>query len=113
MATILHITTRGFWQRALDQGDYTADSLDTEGFIHCSTPEQLLFVADSRYRGETALILLCIDTDLVEPEIRYEGEIDQFPHIYGPLNLDAVFKLVDFPPGPDGMFTMPEDVPAG
>ena len=113
METILHITTRGFWQRALNHGAYTVECLATEGFIHCSTPAQLLFVADSRYRGETGLIVLCIDTSLVEPEIRYEGEIDRFPHIYGPLNLNAVYKLVDFPPGPDGTFTMPEGVPTG
>lgn len=112
MDTILHITTRGYWQHALDQGVYTTDSLDSEGFIHCSTPAQVTFVADSRFRGETGLILLCIDPGLVEPEIRYEGEIDQFPHIYGPLNLNAVYRLVDFPPKPDGTFELPPEVTA-
>ena len=104
---ILHITTRGLWQEALDAGIYRADSLATEGFIHCSLPEQVVFVADSRFRGQTGLILLCIDTGRVEPDIRYEGEVDQYPHIYGPLNTDAVVDILDFPPNNDGSFALP------
>lgn len=110
MATILHITTRGLWQRALEEGVYTVESLETEGFIHCSLPEQVAFVASNRFRGEGGLILLCIDSGLVQSEIRYEGEIDRYPHIYGPLNLDAVYRLVEYEPGPDGTFTTPDNV---
>ncbi|CAN5660541.1 MAG: DUF952 domain-containing protein [Chloroflexia bacterium] len=104
---ILHITTRRQWQQALESGVYTADSLETEGFIHCSLPKQVVFVANSRYRGETGLILLRIDSDRAAPEIRYEGEIDRYPHIYGPLNTDAVIDLLDFPPENDGRFILP------
>jgi uncharacterized protein (DUF952 family) len=110
MQTLLHISTRGLWQRALEEGVYTDPSLEREGFIHCSLPEQVAFVASSRFRGESGLILLCIDADLVGPEIRYEGEIDQYPHIYGPLNLDAVYRIVEYEPGPDGTFTTPDNV---
>ena len=111
MAIILHITTREDWQQALEQGAYTHASLTTEGFIHCSTPEQVTQVADLRFRGEAGLILLCIDSSLVAPEIRYEGEAEKYPHIYGPLNLNAVSALVEFPPGPDGTFSLPPEVP--
>lgn len=110
-SVILHITTRGQWQRALDAGVYSADSLETEGFIHCSLPEQVVFAANAHYRGETELILLCIDSDRVEPEIRYEGEIERYPHVYGPLNIDAVVDIVDFPPESDGRFTLPANLP--
>lgn len=104
---ILHITTRGQWQHALDAGVYTVGSLESEGFIHCSLPEQVVFAANAHYRGETGLILLCIDSNCVEAEIRYEGEIDRYPHVYGPLNIDAVVDIVDFPPESDGRFTLP------
>lgn len=107
MDLILHITSRGQWQQARETGVYTSNSLETEGFIHCSLPEQVVFVANSRYRGETGLILLCIDSDRVKPEIRYEGEIDRYPHIYGPLNTGAVVDIIDFPPESDGRFTLP------
>lgn len=108
---LLHITTPRQWQHALDAGIYTADSLETEGFIHCSLPEQVVVAANAHYQGETGLILLCIDGDRVHAEIRYEGEIDRYPHIYGPLNADAVVDIVDFPPESDGRFTLPSNVP--
>ena len=107
---ILHITTRQEWQHALEAGAYTADTLFTEGFIHCSLPGQVVDVANARFRGNRGLILLCIDPDAVEADVRYEGETERYPHIYGPLNLDAVTRIIDFPPDPDGRFTLPDGV---
>lgn len=108
---LLHITTRAQWQHALANGIYTADSLEAEGFIHCSLPEQVVVAANAHYRGETGLILLCIDSNRVETEIRYEGKIDRYPHIYGPLNTDAVVDIVDFPSDSDGCFRLPSTLP--
>ncbi len=115
MTLILHITPRKQWQDALESGMYVTRSLATEGFIHCSLPRQVVFVANSRFQGETSLVLLCIDSGRVASDIRYEGEIDEFPHLYGPLNIDAVTAVLDFPPGPDGRFSLPQtflDLPA-
>lgn len=111
MQTIFHITPSHNWQQALPAGAYTADSLTSEGFIHCSTADQILGVANARYVGQHGLVLLAIDAGRVRPEIRYEDCYEtgqQFPHIYGPLNLDAVIQLFPFEPGPDGRFEMPQ-----
>ena len=54
-------------------GATSRSSLPPEGFIHCSTPEQVIQVANARFRGRTDLLLLTIDTDKVGPEIRYEN----------------------------------------
>ena len=81
-----------------------------EGFIHCSTPAQVLQVANTRFRGRLDLLLLSIETDRVEAEIRYEnleGAEQLFPHIYGALAPDAVVRVTDFKPGADGSFTLP------
>jgi uncharacterized protein (DUF952 family) len=103
---ILHISTAAAWAEAQRAGAYRADSLATEGFIHCSTPAQVAVTANRLYRGRRDLILLRIDPRKVAPEIRYDpaanGEL--FPHIYGPLNLDAVVEIIPFPPGADGTF---------
>jgi uncharacterized protein (DUF952 family) len=109
---ILHITTRSEWENALAEGAYRADTLASEGFIHASTHEQVLGVANARFRGTAALVLLVIDPALVEPELRWEeSEPSQppFPHIYGPLNVDAVVNVVSFPEGPEG-FSLPPGV---
>ncbi|MBW4693101.1 MAG: DUF952 domain-containing protein [Lyngbya sp. HA4199-MV5] len=108
MALILHITTRSHWQNAQQEGIYTADSLETEGFIHCSTPTQVVSTANAFFHGQPGLVLLCVESDRVQSAIRYEavnGEL--FPHIYGSLNLDAVTQAIDFEPNADGTFTLP------
>ncbi len=107
---ILHITHQDQWQQALQTELYYADSLLTEGFIHCSAPEQIVGVANRFYRGQDSLVLLCIDPDRVTAAIKYEAVDGQvFPHLYGALNLDAVINVLDFPVNPDGIFTLPAD----
>jgi uncharacterized protein (DUF952 family) len=96
---LLHITPLTDWQNAQKTGLYQADSLNTEGFIHCSTQEQIDGVAERFYRGRSGLVVLVIDQQRVEAEIRLEnleGGSQLFPHIYGPLNLDAVIEVRPF-----------------
>jgi uncharacterized protein (DUF952 family) len=109
---IYHITKRDDWQNAMPSGTYRGDTLDTEGFIHCSTADQVVRTANKYYRGESGLVLFHIDPERVNAEVKYEASPsdsnDKFPHIYGPLNMDAIVRIVDFPPGTDGTFQMPE-----
>jgi uncharacterized protein (DUF952 family) len=112
MATIFHITTRGAWEAARPEGSYRPEAFAAEGFIHCSTRGQVVGVADARFRGRSGLVLLCIDTERVGPEIVYEnleGGRELFPHIYGELNADAVVDVLEFEPGADGYFSFPQD----
>jgi uncharacterized protein (DUF952 family) len=102
---ILHITTRPDWQAALEAGEYRADSLDSEGFIHCSTSEQIAATANRFYVGQSDLLLLHIDPELLAAELRWEPADGQdFPHIYGPINLDAVVGVEAFDPNGQGVF---------
>jgi len=109
--TILHITRRGDWERAKSLRLYRGDTLDSEGFIHCSMENQVLTVANTSFRGQKDLVLLCIDLEKVGSEVRFEGPSpgELFPHIYGPLNLDAIFNVLDLEPGKDGKFQLPGD----
>lgn len=119
---ILHITRHADWKAAQQSGTYRGDTLDSQGFIHCSTADQVLPVANFIFRGQKDLVLLVIDPDRVEPEVKFEPPInphtgkmetdksDLFPHIYGALNLDAVVNVVDFPPNEDGSFTLPAEI---
>ena len=98
---IYHITYQVDWSSALDAGVYTADSLASQGFIHCSTREQVLPVAERYYAGQTGLVLLCIEEEKLTAPVRYEnleGGEERFPHIYGPLNLEAVVQALAFSP---------------
>lgn len=110
---ILHITTAAEWEAAQALGDYRLDTLDTEGFIHCSTREQVLGPANAMYRGRADLVLLVIDPSRLAANLVYEDSHETgvlFPHLYGPLNLDAVTQVVPFPPRTDGTFELPPDL---
>ena len=107
MDTLFHICDRADWREAQGRGEYRAASLDTEGFIHCSTAGQVAATADRFYHGRHGLILLVIDPARVRPEVRFEpADGSLFPHVYGPLNLDAVVDVQEFEPGEDGAFRM-------
>ncbi len=110
MATIFHITKRAEWERAKQEGTYQAPSLASEGFIHCSKDDQVIRTANRLFSGQMGLVLLEIDTHRVKAEIRYEnceGGQEEFPHIYGALDLDAVVRVLTFEPGENGSFAMP------
>lgn len=88
---IYHITLAERWDVANESGHYVADSLDTEGFIHCSTVEQVERSLNRFYKGHPEVLLLQIDPERLASELKYEpAHGEDFPHIYGPLNLDAV-----------------------
>jgi uncharacterized protein (DUF952 family) len=109
---IYHIAASADWDQARSDGHYTTSTrgqtLAEQGFIHGSTAEQVAPVANMIYKGEPDLVVLVIDTDRVGPEIRWEdvpGWDAPFPHIYGPLNADAVIGARPLRPGPDGEFS--------
>ena len=110
---IYHITEQKAWQHAQANGVYTAPSLSSEGFIHASTLEQVVGTANFLFRGQSDLVLLVIDASKLTHELRFEeapGTNQKFPHIYGPLNFNAVQKVVAFPHTPQGDFTLPSDL---
>jgi uncharacterized protein (DUF952 family) len=117
---IFHIAVRAEWDVASPELGYIPPSITAEGFIHCSTREQVVETANLFYRGRTDLVLLVIDEKLLAAPLRCEtpkGKDDvraalSFPHIYGPLNLNAVLSTDPFPCGTDGTFELPSSLRA-
>lgn len=107
---IVHFCPRAAWEAARADGRYAADTLATQGFIHCSTPERVHVPANALARGRTDLVLLEIDeARLPSPPAWEAGDPPDpggalFPHVYGPIPVDAVVAVHDYPPGPDGTF---------
>ncbi len=119
---ILHITRKDDWENAKRGGEYIAESLKTDGFIHCSTPKQTAETANLFFKGQKGLVLLCIDEQKLSSTCKYEDPAgpgaDQqdprldllFPHIYGPINLASVINVVDFQFNEDGFFELPHEL---
>jgi glutathione S-transferase len=98
-AMIFHITDTATWQQSQQQGRHTASTrgvdLAEEGYIHCSTEEQWRGVIQRYYADATDLILLHVDEQRLTSPLVYEqlpGAPGTFPHVYGPINLDAVVE---------------------
>jgi uridine phosphorylase len=110
MSIIVHITPYSAWLADAESGEYRTASLAREGFIHCSRVSQVVGVANSQFHGERDLVLLCIERERVNASIVDEDCYEtgqRFPHIYGPLNRDAVMQVLPFPPDVDGNFYLP------
>lgn len=132
---IFHVTNLMDWIDAQKKGEYRmatpGRNLDQQGFIQGATEGQVVGVANTLYRGARNLVLLVIETRKVKSEIRWEparvqnpeaqrvasevkyenpeaaGEL--FPHIYGPLNADAVAAAIPLGVAFDGRFRFPKD----
>jgi uncharacterized protein (DUF952 family) len=100
---ILHLTELSLWDAAREQGAYTMSTrgrtLAEEGFIHCSTRTQLpavaAFLYDS-YGGPDELVVLVVDPERLDVPVKYEAPEpggEAFPHVYGPIPVDAVVRV--------------------
>jgi glutathione S-transferase len=103
------------WTHAQGAGDYRVSTigrlLDDVGYIHCSFDHQVQQVADAFYRGRSDVLLLTIDESKLTSPIREEnaeGTNVVFPHIYGPLNLDAVVSARRLGQASDGTLSIVE-----
>jgi uncharacterized protein (DUF952 family) len=112
VSVILHIAKIEQWEKAMIEGVYRGDTLDSQGFIHCSTPQQTVKVANALFLAQKGLVILCIAANKVQSEVRYEGAGSEelYPHIYGPLNINAVIKVADFEPAKNGKFVLPKEI---
>lgn len=108
MHTIFHITNQIDWEQAQNDGSYRADSLASEGFIHCSERYQVAETLNRIFHGQTGLIVLEIDPANLRSPLLYEESYQgqRFPHIYGPLNLDAVIQVHPLSPDLQGSFSI-------
>ncbi|MDI1242390.1 MAG: DUF952 domain-containing protein [bacterium] len=92
---IYHIVLPEIWERAKHNSTYAAESLESEGFIHCSYEDQLDGVIGRYYSDAPDLVILKLDVNKLTSKLVSEpstgGEV--YPHIYGPINLDAVVEV--------------------
>lgn len=107
---LVHLCGRDEWSRARAAGEIRPDASGGGRFIHLSAPGQVHLPANRLYRGRDDLVLLHIDPAGLDSEVRWEPGVPTdpeamlFPHLYGPLPVDAVIRVTDYRPGADGTF---------
>ncbi|HET6527601.1 MAG TPA: DUF952 domain-containing protein [Balneolaceae bacterium] len=106
---LFHITTREAFSEFKNSPNYEPESLETEGFIHCSSGAQINETANRLFAGLSKILLLVIDVSTLRPDVKYELDEEtgqKFPHIYGPLNKDSIMDKIDIPAEDDGSFNI-------
>jgi uncharacterized protein (DUF952 family) len=96
MSIIYHLTTKPEWEQAQARGHYESASLADEGFIHCSEERQIPGVIERYFKEKKQLVKLVIETTRLTSPLYYDWSPsieDTFPHVYGPINLDAVLSV--------------------
>ena len=107
---IYHITSAAEARQAATRGEYLPQAFTADGFIHCSHPHQVCRVANARFTGQRDLVLIEIDParagcNIIDENL--EGGSELFPHVYGPLPMSAVVRILDFPCDDTGRFDLP------
>lgn len=113
MNLIYHIISESDYHAAKEKGAFAPESLNDEGFIHCSFAEQVCCVADTFYSAQASLLLLEIDRRLTQCEVIDEDLYDlneRYPHIYGVLPMAAVVKIHRLEKAVSGKFSLPKSV---
>lgn len=106
---ILHCMKESTWNSVKDHAYYGKESIDACGFIHCASIENFWRVAPNLKDMAEPLLLLYIDTNKVEAEVKWEDDGNygrKYPHIYGELNLDAVVKVAPLLKDEQGEFIL-------
>lgn len=115
MQYLYHIAKKQDWVNAQKVGIYAVGSLhrnfEEDGFIHLSYAYQANVVADMIYHDTPELVLLVIDPAKLTAKVvdeRADPSQGLFPHLYGPLNVDAVIDVRQYEPSDDGRFPVVE-----
>ncbi|NLU81382.1 DUF952 domain-containing protein [Rhodococcus sp. HNM0569] len=112
---LVHLCSRAEWERSRAEGERRPDGFDPHGaaadrFVHLSTPEQVHLPANRLFGGRTDMVMLRLDAARLGAPVRFEPGVPadpdgmRFPHLYGPIPVDAVFAVDPYLPGDDGTF---------
>lgn len=106
MGVTYHLTPTEVWERQKDTSAYIPESYSQDGFIHCTNGlDELVAVGNRYYReDQRPFLVLILDVSKIESPVRYDDPKETFPHVYGPLNTNAVVGLLVAKREEDGTF---------
>lgn len=111
---LFHVAKQNDYYKSLSTGFYGEFSIKKDGFVHCSTVENLVEVANDNLKMiQEKLIILCIETEKLKSKVKWEKRGTkgiEFPHVYGMINLDAVIKTINFLKDKNGDFYLPVEL---
>jgi uncharacterized protein (DUF952 family) len=110
---IYKIEDSAIWDRAVKAGIYEGSPLDaSDGFIHLSAANQVRETAGKWFAGKAGLVLISVDTQALGEALKWEASRGGalFPHLYGPLAINAVRGVTDMGLDKDGLHVFDEAI---
>ena len=111
---ILHLVAEATWLDRPVDAPYLPEAFTADGFVHCTGDEATLVrVANAFYRSvDGEVLVLVVDEERLTSEVRWErpagidplADTPAFPHVYGPIDADAVVAVRVFDRAPDGRY---------
>ena len=110
MTIIYKILPASLWQDAQKAGVFAGSEVDLkDGYIHFSTAQQAVETAAKHFAGQSDLVLLHVDADILGDALKWEpsrgGAL--FPHLYDNLHIKHVMCVDPLPLGRDGRHIFP------
>jgi uncharacterized protein (DUF952 family) len=101
-----HLVPADVWSEQKGATEYLPEAYPQDGFIHCTNGlDELVKVANLFYTADPRTFLtLILETGKITSDVRYDDPNETYPHIYGPLNTDAVVGELVVSRDADGTF---------
>jgi uncharacterized protein (DUF952 family) len=106
---LFHLVAGAYYRDCDSTAPYTPESFADEGFIHCTDGlDNVTAVGNRYYKDDRRMyVVLVIERSKVAADIKYEDPDGIYPHIYGPLNRDAISDILPVMREQDGSFVKP------
>lgn len=106
---VFHLATTDEWAAAQACGEVRPASLAAEGFVHCSTTDQLVGTIGRHFAGVDELCLLELDPAAAS-DLRWEesrpGEV--YPHLYRAITAADIVGVHRWTRCADGSVELPD-----
>jgi uncharacterized protein (DUF952 family) len=110
-ATTFHLVPRLEWEASDPAAAYVPAAFDRDGFVHCTDgADELAATANRHFAAFSGdLCALVVHRARLGAEVRYEDPGGIYPHVYGPIERDAILKVLPMPRGVGGEFLAPAE----
>lgn len=93
--TLFHFCSENDWTYD-EKGNYSANSLNTDGYIHLSTSDEVLNTYKKYYSTSESILFVEINLAFNDPNLVFEMVETrgcEMPHYFGKINKKAVHKI--------------------
>jgi uncharacterized protein (DUF952 family) len=104
-----HLVQRAEWEAADAASPFSPVGFAREGFVHCTDGAEAVAATANRYFAglKDDLMVLVLDRNRLSAPVRYDDPERIYPHVYGPIERDAILEALVMSRDANGAFLPP------